>query len=157
VRKPKQILAIDAGAQKVKAALQERFSQPTAREAALLILHLVFTRQRETNRQVTRARLSDLALRRLWVRSRISKEFLEDVQETLIHAGWALFWAGSSYAIIKTEAVEGWTLISSKRVTGDLEKISRGSYDYNQLENLLLPQEEASEDDDPFDKFADEE
>jgi hypothetical protein len=157
VRKPRQIRAIDAGAQKVKAALQDRFSQPTAREAALLVLHLVFTKQRETNRQVTRARLSELAVRRLWVRSRIPEEFFQDVQEILIHAGWALFWAGSSYAIIKTDAVEGWTLISSKRVTDDLEKVSRGSYDYNQLENLLLPQEEASEDEDSFDKFVDDE
>jgi hypothetical protein len=156
MRKPRT-RAADAGAEKIKAGPQDRFSQPTAREAAMLVVHLIHTKQGETNRPVTRARLSELTLRRLWVQSRIPEDLFREVQEILIHAGWALFWAGSSYGIIKTDAVEGWTLISSKRVTDDLEKISRGSYDYNQLEKLLLPQEESTEDDEAFEDFANEE
>jgi hypothetical protein len=136
---------------------QERFSQPTAREAAMLVIRLIHARQKETSRQVTRARLSELSLRRLWVRSQIPSSFLRRVQEILIQAGWALFWAGSSYAIIKTDAVEGWTLISSKRMSDDLEKISRNLYDFNQLEKLLLPKEEAVEDEDDFEDSPPEE
>src|SRR5437016_1264379 len=94
------------------------FYRPTPREAALLVLHLLGTKELalrtkvpKTERELTRARLTEITLRRLWGRTRISNEFLAEVQEYLLHAGWVLFWAGSSYAVIQVSSVEGWARI----------------------------------------------
>jgi hypothetical protein len=122
-----------------------RYYQPTPREAALLVLHLLRTKERalltkvpKTERELTRARLTEITLRRLWSRTRISNEFLAEVQEYLLHAGWVLFWAGSSYAIIQVSSVEGWARISSKRINEDLAKVSNGKFDFELLEPLLI-------------------
>ena len=63
--------------------------------------------------------------------------FLLKVQEFLLKAGWALFWAGSSYAIIRISSVEGWQRISSKRIEEDLRRIARGHFDFDEFEDLL--------------------
>jgi hypothetical protein len=88
--------------------------QPTANECAVAVLQLLHAKMAETGRAVTRARLSEITLRRLWVRSRITDDLLREIQEHLVQAGWSLFWAGTSYAIISIAAVEGWGRISSK-------------------------------------------
>ena len=124
-----------------------RFYQPTPRECALLVLHLIRAKESESHREVTRARLTELTLRRLWNVTRITADHVAEVQELLLHAGWALFWARSSYAIIATKAVEGWARISSKRIEDDLIEVSRGAYDFNQLEPLLLRGEQADAED----------
>jgi hypothetical protein len=124
-----------------------RFHQPTPRECALLVLHLIRAKESETHREVTRARLTELTLRRLWNVTRITADHVAEVQELLLHAGWTLFWARSSYAIIATKAVEGWARISSKRIEDDLIEVSRGAYDFNQLEPLLLRAEQADAED----------
>jgi hypothetical protein len=115
----------------------DRFYRATPREAALLVLHVLRTKQLETGREVTRARLTEITLRRLWGRTRISNELLLEVQEYLLQAGWVLFWGGSSYAVIQLSAVEGWARISSKRISEDLAKVSRGKFDFELLEPLL--------------------
>ena len=92
-----------------------RLHQPTAHECALLVLRLLQAKIDEAGRSVTRARLSELTLRKLWVRSRVTDDLLHDVQEILIHGGWALFWAGASFAVMKLDVVEGWGRISWKR------------------------------------------
>lgn len=125
---------------------QERLYQPTAREAALLVLHLLGQREREAEREITRARLSDPTIRRLCGRTRLTNDFLFEIQEILLQAGWALFWAGSSYAVIKVSAVEGWARIASKWIRDDLQKVRRGRYDFDELENLLLTQDASSKD-----------
>ena len=95
--------------------LPERLYQPTARECALLVLGLIRAKIEEGGRPVTRARFTEMTLRKLWVRSRVTDDLLRTVQEILLHGGWALFWAGASFAIIKLDVVEGWGRISWKR------------------------------------------
>jgi hypothetical protein len=115
----------------------DRLFQPSARQAALLVLHLLGTGG--LDRPVSRARLTEITIRRLWRRTRVADRFLLEVQEFLLSAGWALFWAGSSYAIIRVSAVEGWQRISSKRIEDDLERIGRGRFDFAEIEHLVLP------------------
>jgi hypothetical protein len=122
-----------------------RFRRPAPREAAMLILCLLEAKQEEVQQEITRARLSEITVRRLWIRSRVSNEFLVDVQEELIRRGWVLFWAGSTYAIIKAEAVEGWGQISSKRIADKLKLIEQGRFGFETLEYLLLPADESNE------------
>jgi hypothetical protein len=119
-------------------SIPEQFHQPTAREAAMTVLLLLQTRKDETGKPVTRARLTEITLRRLWARTRISSEFVLDVQEYLLQAGWALFWAGSSYATIQVSSVEGWARISYNRIPDQLARIKRGRFDFSELEPLLL-------------------
>jgi hypothetical protein len=130
-----------------QATVTERFRQPTAREAALVVLHLLRTKALETGKEVTRARLTEITLRRLWARTRISNELISEVQEYLLHAGWVLFWAGSSYAVIQVSSVEGWARLSSKRINEDLAEITSGKFDFDRLEPLLLSGARRSEQD----------
>jgi endonuclease YncB( thermonuclease family) len=41
--------------------------------------------------------LAEGTLKKLWNRERLTEQFLEDVQEWLLTAGWALFYAGPIY------------------------------------------------------------
>jgi hypothetical protein len=117
-----------------------RASRPNKRQCAMLIVHLLATKQQEVpgNREVTRARLSEITLQRLFMRRRISPELLAEVQEWLFRVGLVLFFAGTTYAVVKTKVIDGWGRISSKRIGKDLEKVGRGEFDYNTLEHLLL-------------------
>jgi hypothetical protein len=135
---------------KMKNNLRIRASRPDGRESAMLIAHLLATRQKEVsgNREVTRARLSEITLQRLFKRQRISVEFLAEVQEWLFRVGWILFFAGTTYAVVKMKVVDGWGRISSKRIQADLEKVGRGEFDYDSLEHLLLAAEPFGEPED---------
>jgi hypothetical protein len=110
----------------------------------LLIAHLLASKQRDLpgKREITRARLSEITLQRLFKRRRISPELLADVQEWLFRAGWVLFFAGTTYAVVKMKVIDGWGRISSKRVEKALEKVGRGEFNYDSLEHLLLGPEE---------------
>jgi hypothetical protein len=129
--------------------------QPTPRECAMLVVHLIEEKDKETQRtqktekKVTRARLTDNALRRLCCRSNLTSSFLVEVQEWLIRAGWVLFFARTSYAIIKADHVDSWVRISTKRIEDDLKKVSRGRFEqeFAGLERVLIPQETRSPDD----------
>jgi hypothetical protein len=125
----------------------DRSFQPNPREAALMVLHLLDRKRRE-GRDVSRARLTEITIRRLWARTRVPDDFLLQVQEQLLGAGWALFWAGSSYAIIRVSAVEGWPRLSSKRVADDLQLMLRGHFEFDAIEPLLLQAAAADEDGD---------
>lgn len=126
----------------------EQLHQPTAREAALLLLHLLSRKNEERDRPVTRARLSDPTVRRLCGRTRISSDMLFEVQEILFQAGWVLFWAGTGYAVVKVAAVDGWPRIATKRIRDDLLKVRRGEYGFAELEGLLLAEDGGSADGD---------
>jgi hypothetical protein len=104
----------------------------------MLIAHLLATKQKEVHREVTRARLSEITLQRLFKRRRISPEFLAEVQEWLFRVGWVLFFAGTTYAVVKMEVIDGWGRISSKRIQADLENVWKGEFDYDTLEHLIL-------------------
>jgi hypothetical protein len=129
----------------------DHFHQPTTRQCALLILRLMQAREQEVHRELSRARISQSTLRRLCGRSQISNDFLLEIQEFLLHAGWALFCIGPThYAIIKLQAAQGWGRISSKRIEDELTQVAHGQYDFGQLDPLLLQQEPKPEDEDDY-------
>ena len=59
-----------------------------------------------------------------------------------------MFWARSSYAVIKVKTVEGWGRISSKRIADDLKSVSHGKYDFQVIEHLLLSDSSDAKDSD---------
>jgi hypothetical protein len=133
--------------QKSGKAPPARAHQVTAREGAMLILHLLGTKSAEpSSKEVTRCRISEMTMRRLFRRKHISQEFLIRVQNWLFRAGWVLFFAGDSYAVVKLSVVNGWIRIGSKRVAEDLRQAERGSFDYKDLEPLLLADEDEEAD-----------
>src|SRR3954469_12272075 len=83
----------------------------------------------------------------LWGRRRISPEFAEEVAEWLSSAGVTLFFAGSTYAVVKTSVVESWPRVTSKRLSPDLQKVAQGTFDFDTLEPLLAAPEHNEEDD----------
>jgi hypothetical protein len=117
--------------------------KPNGREAALLLLRLIETRDDEREKPMTRVRLAEITLKRLWNRELLTEQFLSDVSEWLLSAGWALFFAGTTYAAVQIGAVENWPAISSKRMSDDLRKVHRGEFDFDLLEHLLIGSEAA--------------
>src|SRR5215210_6406874 len=121
--------------------------KPTARECALLLLRLIQVKEQERGREVTRLRVAEISLRRLWGRRRISPEFAEEVAEWLSSAGVTLFFAGSTYAVVKTSVVESWPRVTSKRISADVRAVAQGTFDFSRLEHLLaVPGQDAGED-----------
>jgi hypothetical protein len=96
--------------------------KPEPYQVALLLLSLVAEREKVLKAAgketaVSRFRLSEATFRRLAKRIRIPPDFFAKVQEWLFDAGWSLFFTGSSYyAMIKTDAVDGWVRLGSKRI-----------------------------------------
>jgi len=125
-----------------------RASRPDARETALLLAHLLAAKQEAGSKEVTRARLAEITLRRVSGRNRLTVEFVAEVQEWLLRAGWVLFFAGNTYAVVQTRVIEGWGRISSRSIRADLDRVSRGEFEFDDLERLLLGVEHPSEDDD---------
>jgi hypothetical protein len=109
--------------------------QPDALECAILLLLLVQPKERN------RVRLAEITLKRLWKRRRLGDEFLREVQEWLFRAGWALFYAGTTFGLVRTEAVEGWPRVTSKELEAELEKVARGQFDFSHHYHLLLDDE----------------
>ena len=122
----------------MSANAKDRASRPDERQCAMLIAHLLATKQSEVEKEVTRARLAEMTLRRLFRRQRITPAFLVEVQEWLLRAGWVLFFAGTTYAVVKIKVIDGWGRISSKRINEDLDKVARGQFKFDELEKLLL-------------------
>jgi hypothetical protein len=67
-----------------------------------------------------------------------------EVQEWLFRVGWVLFFAGTTYAVVKMKVVDGWGRISSKRIQRDIERVGTGNFDYDSLEDLLLVEPDSS-------------
>jgi hypothetical protein len=109
--------------------------QPDALECAILLLLLVQPKER------TRIRLAEITLKRLWKRRRLGDEFVTEVQEWLFRAGWALFYAGTTFGLVKTKSVEGWPRVTSKDLEAELEKVARGRFDFSRHYGLLLDDE----------------
>jgi hypothetical protein len=50
------------------------------------------------------------------------RDLCAEVQEWLFDAGWSLFFTGSTfYAMIKSDTVDGWVRLGSKRIADQLE------------------------------------
>jgi hypothetical protein len=123
-----------------------RLYLPTPREAAITILRVLKAREGESGRQINRARISQTTVRKACGRAQVSIDFLEDVREVLLAAGWCFFCASAShYAIVKVTAVEGWPRISRKRIEGDLQRVSRRQFNFDEHEHLLLGEPQVSE------------
>jgi hypothetical protein len=104
----------------------------------MLVAHLLDAKQAEKQREVTRALVSDSGIRRMFRRQLLTLEFLNEVQNWLADAGWAMFKAGSSYAVVRLASVQGWSRISTKRISDDLTAVATGNFDFSALERLLL-------------------
>src|ERR1700733_10035757 len=131
--------------------VEGRASRPNKRQCAMLIVHLLAKKQKEvgTKKEINRARLSENSPRSLFGRQRISPKFLLEVQEWLFRAGWVLFSAGTTYAVVKMKIVEGWGRISSNRIDKDLAEVSRGEFKlFDRLEHHLLGSQPPGEDND---------
>ena len=109
---------------------------PTPHEAALLVLRLLEELQKERE-NLTRARLGELTLTRLWNRPRISAEFFKEVQVWLYLAEWALFDAGTTFGIIRIDSVESWPSVSSKRIQEVLDQVAQKRFAFSDLEKLI--------------------
>jgi hypothetical protein len=125
-----------------------RLYKPNEREAALLLLRLIETRDDGREKSMTRVRLAEITLKRLWNRGRLTEQFLSDVSEWLLSACWALFFAGTTYAAVQISAVENWPAVSSKRMREDVRRVQRGEFDFDSLEHLLIGSESSREGDD---------
>jgi hypothetical protein len=109
---------------------------PDAQERALILLRLLEIRNQESP-AVSRVRLSELTLKRLWGRDRIGRELLEETQEWLSRGGWSLLYARTTYAAVRISAVLGWSRLSSKRMSDELKQILDGNFDFDRHLHLL--------------------
>src|SRR5437016_1260326 len=112
--------------------------KPTPRQCVLLLLLLVRERQDRRGKPTSRARLSEITLKRMWNREVLSRPFLDEVQEWLLTAGWTLIYAGSTYAAIKVDSVLDWPRHSAKRLANEVNRVAQGTYDFAELEQRLL-------------------
>lgn len=111
--------------------------KPDPRECALLLLWLISLKEQEGGREYPRLRVSSITLKRLWIRRRLDQRLVEQVTEWLLEAGRVLIDAGSTYAIAKTSAVEGWPRIASKRLSDEIDQVARGKFEFSEIEYLL--------------------
>jgi hypothetical protein len=133
----RQVAALEEALGPSEKKLHARQYKPSDRESALLLLHLIAVRDSGREKPTTRLRLSESTLKRLWNRKRLSDDFLCGVSEWLLTAGWALFYAGSSYAAVQTSAVENWPAISSKRIWKDIKAVREGRFVFDTFEHLF--------------------
>src|SRR5215217_6783023 len=66
----------------------------------------------------------------------VQPEFVE-VAEWLSAAGVTLFFAGSTYAVVRTSVVESWPRVTSKRISDDVRAVAQGHFDFSRLEPLM--------------------
>jgi hypothetical protein len=119
---------------------------PDARECALLLLRLIEVKA-DGAKPLSRFRLAELSLSRMWGRQRISQQFIGDVNEWLFRAGRVLFFSGGAYGVISTSVVESWTGLTSKLISVETDQALSGTFDFAALERLLLVEEGGGEDD----------
>ena len=128
--------------------IEEPF-RPTAFQSALLLLRLHELRDEEKKNKtktketedkkvqgMTRFRVSELTLKRISGRPRLHPEFLIEMQDWLLRAGWAFFFADRSFGMIKLEAVETWTRLGSKRIAKELDAVAKDDFDFAPLLKL---------------------
>jgi len=108
----------------------------SAREAAILIVMLLEKRNAEPS-PATRVRLSERTFRRMCGRERLSRKFLEEVEEWVWRGGWTLLYARTTFAAIKTSSVLNWARLSSRRMAEELEKVHGGTFDFEKYFYLL--------------------
>ncbi|MGA2636441.1 hypothetical protein [Methylocella sp.] len=113
----------------------------------MLLLMLIQKKEIDIGKVLSRFRIAELSLRRMWGRHRITPQFVDDVNEWLLRAGRTLFSAGNSYGVILTSAVESWSRLASKRIDPEITGVLAGGYDFTALEQLLVTEVEGVEED----------
>lgn len=121
--------------------------KPDAQECAILLALLVEAKATDLGKDMTRLRVAEITLKRLWGRHRLSEDFLLEVEEWLFRAGWTLFYAGTTFALVTTKSVQGWPRVSSKRLASELEQVVDGEFDFNEHLGLLLEGETSDDED----------
>jgi hypothetical protein len=111
--------------------------KPDGREAAMLLLRAIKERGERRGKPMTRARLSRVTLKRLWNREQLTEQWLDEVNEWLLSAGWTLVFAGRTFGAVKTDIVENWPRIASKNLADVIDDVKQGSFDFSRLEDLL--------------------
>ena len=109
-----------------------------ARQAAILLLRRIELRDEDRDRPTTRAQFTTPMLRRLWNRSRLSSEFLEDVSTWLAVAGWCFFNAGATYAAVRISAVKNWPRLGTEKMADELSQVAKGEFPFEDYERLLI-------------------
>jgi hypothetical protein len=112
--------------------------KPTPKECALLLLRLVEEREERRKSKMTRVRLAEMTLKHLWNRQRLTEQFLQEVEEWLLTAGWALVYAGSTFGAVKIGTVENWPRVSSKRLADEIGDVVGGKFKFADLEHFLM-------------------
>jgi hypothetical protein len=128
---------------------EKRLLNPHDSAVLLLLLIQRWGQEKESPvplEKTSRVRVSELTLRNLWGRKRLSDEFLDEVREWLFKSGWALFFAGQSYGLVRTSIVDNWPRVSSKRLKGELNQVRIGEFDFESHADLIKVDEEESED-----------
>jgi hypothetical protein len=136
-----------------QASLAHKLHLADARQCALLLLRLFElrnkTREARGVKPMTRAKLTTPMIKTLWNRQRLAPEFLQDVADWLLSAGWVFFFAGPVYAAVQVSAVQNWPRISTAPINGDLKDVAEGKFVFDALEHLLWnPEGETSAGDD---------
>jgi hypothetical protein len=127
---------------------EHRPYKPDPQECAILLILLLQAKAIESGKENTRARLSAMTLKRLWGRHRLPDDFLREVEEWMFRAGWALFYAGTTFAAVKTRSVEGWPRVSSKHLATELDKVAEDRFDFSRHYHLMLEDADDAGDED---------
>jgi hypothetical protein len=86
---------------------------------------------------MTRAQISEVGLKTLWNRRRLTGAFMDEASDWLLTGGWALIDGGSTYAAVKVEALLNWPSVSPKRISEDVALVIAGDFDFGTLERLI--------------------
>lgn len=120
---------------------------PEARECAILLLLLMERKAADMGKEIVRMRVSELTLKRLWSRGRLNDALLSEVGEFLHRAGWALFYSGRTFAMVRAATVDQWTRVSSKHMKKEIEQAWRGQFAFEEhYDRLFAGQQEADDD-----------
>jgi hypothetical protein len=124
-----------------KGAAAHKLHLADARQCALLLLRLFElrnkTRKARGVKPMTRAKLTAPMLKTLWNRQRLASDFLQEVADWLLMAGWVFFFAGPVYAAVQVSAVQNWPRVSTAPINEDLKDIAEGEFVFDALERLL--------------------
>ena len=106
-------------------------------QCALVLLRALEERGQRRGKPLTRARLSSASLKALWIRETITREWLDQINEWLLSAGWILIEAGGTYGAIKVTVVENWPRVASAHMKDELTQIKLGKFDFKKWNRLL--------------------
>ena len=116
-----------------------------SREAALILLYALAERGQRRGKELTRARVSQVSLKRLWNRENLNEAWLAKVNHWLLSAGWTLLHTGTTFAVVKKTVVENWPRVASKRIQDVLDQVAGERFEFKKLEHLLQPTEPSAQ------------